>query len=44
MSEPMTELFTVALGLIAPWRVKAVRFKPEAHEIHFDVALRAKLP
>lgn len=37
MSDAMTELFTAALGLAGPWRVKAVRFAPEAHEIHFDV-------
>lgn len=45
MSDAMTELFTAALGLAAPWRVKAVRFAPETHEIHFDVACEAtRLP
>ena len=37
MTDAMTELFTAALGLQAPWRVANVRFEPEAHEIHFDV-------
>lgn len=37
MSDAMTELFTAALGLAEPWRVDAVRFAPEASEIHFDV-------
>lgn len=34
----MHDLFTVALGLQAPWRVDDVRFEPEAGEIHFDVS------
>lgn len=42
MADAMTELFTAALGLGSPWRVDAVRFKPEAHEIHFDVVCEAK--
>lgn len=45
MSDAMTELFTAALGLVGPWRVKAVRFAPEASEIHFDVVCQAtRLP
>ena len=40
MSDAMTELFTAALGLGAPWQVEQVRF--EAHEIHFDVICAAK--
>lgn len=45
MSDAMTELFTAALGLAAPWRVKAVRFEPRMHEIHFDlVCAAARLP
>jgi len=42
MAEAMTELFTAALGLAAPWQVERVRFAPEAHEIHFDVVCVAK--
>jgi transposase len=42
MSDAMTELFTAALGLGAPWRVERVRFEPEAKEIHFDLACEAK--
>lgn len=42
MSDAMTELFTAALGLSAPWQVEQVRFAPEAHEIHFDVVCVAK--
>ena len=38
MSDPMTELFTQALGLPSPWRVDQVRFEREAQEIHFDVS------
>jgi len=41
MSDPMTELFTVALGLSSPWRVKAVRFEQAAQQIHFDVVCEA---
>ncbi len=45
MSDPMTELFTAALGLAEPWHVKAVRFDQAAHEIHFDVTCEAsRLP
>jgi transposase len=45
MSDPMTELFTAALGLVEPWRVKAVRFEQAAKEIHFDVVCEAaRLP
>ena len=45
MSDAMTELFTAALGLAEPWRVEAVRFAPEASEIHFDVVCQAtRLP
>lgn len=42
MSDATTQLFTAALGLSAPWRVKQVRFEPDAHEIHFDVVCEAK--
>ena len=42
MSDAMTDLFTAALGLSAPWRVEKVRFEPEAREIHFDVVCEAK--
>lgn len=41
MSDAMTELFTAALGLADPWRVKSVRFERAAHEIHFDVVCEA---
>ncbi|MBN8716153.1 transposase [Thermomonas sp.] len=45
MSDAMAELFTAALGLSAPWRVKAVRFAPSASELHFDVTCEAtRLP
>lgn len=45
MTDPMTQLFTAALGLADPWRVQDVRFEPEAHEIHFDVVCGAtRLP
>ncbi len=33
-----TSLFTVALGLQAPWKVIDARFKPADHSIHFDAA------
>lgn len=42
MSDAMKELFTAALGLAKPWRVDAVRFVPDAHEIHFDVVCDTK--
>lgn len=42
MSDPMTQLFTAALGLQTPWRVEKVRFEPQANEIHFDVVCEAK--
>jgi transposase len=42
MSDPMTQLFTAALGLQAPWRVEQVRFEPQANEIHFDVVCEAQ--
>lgn len=42
MSDPMTELFTQALGLASPWRVDQVRFERAAQEIHFDVICDAK--
>ncbi len=32
-----TQLFTLALGLQAPWSVADIRFEQEAGEIHFDV-------
>ena len=41
MSDPMTQLFTAALGLSEPWRVKAARFEQAKHEIHFDVVCDA---
>lgn len=45
MSDAMTQLFTAALGLAAPWRVKALRLAPAAQEIHFDVVCEAtRLP
>ena len=41
----MTELFTAALGVSAPWKVAEVRFEPEAHAVHFDLACEAtRLP
>jgi len=42
MSDPMTKLFTQALGLPSPWRVDQVRFERAAQEIHFDVICAAK--
>lgn len=42
MSDPMTELFTSALGLPPPWRVDQVRFEQARSEIHFDVVCDAK--
>jgi len=45
MSDPMQELFTAALGISAPWKVAEVRFEPEAHAVHFDLACEAtRLP
>jgi len=45
MSDPMKELFTAALGVESPWKVRAVRFEPEAKTIHFDLACDAtRLP
>ena len=35
-----TDLFTVALGLQAPWGVEDIRFVPGQGEIHFDVVCR----
>ncbi len=41
----MKELFTAALGISAPWKVADVRFEPEAHAVHFDIACEAtRLP
>lgn len=37
-----TALFTVALGLQAPWEVEDIRFEPEPGEIHFDLVCRTK--
>lgn len=37
-----TDLFTIALGLRAPWEVDEIRFEPEKGEIHFDLVCRAK--
>lgn len=37
-----TDLFTVALGLQAPWEVQDIRFEPESGEIHFDLACQTK--
>lgn len=42
MPEPMTQLFTSALGLQSPWKVAQVRFEPQAGEIHFDVVCDAQ--
>ena len=42
MSDAMTELFTAALGSVAPWRVERVGFAPEAHEIRVDLVCEAK--
>jgi hypothetical protein len=42
LSDPMTQLFTQALGLQTPWRVEQVRFEPQANAIHFAVACDAK--
>lgn len=42
MSDPMTDLFTQALGLPSPWRVDQVRFERASQEIHFDVICDAK--
>ena len=38
----LNELFTAALGIHAPWSVQAVRFQPQANEIHFDLVCGAK--
>lgn len=37
-----TSLFTAALGLPPPWEVVEVHFSPQAGEIRFEVACRAK--
>lgn len=37
-----TALFTVALGLQAPWEVEDIRFEPEQGEIHFELTCREK--
>lgn len=42
MSDPMTQLFTSALGLQSPWRVERVRFEPQVSQIHFDVVCDAQ--
>lgn len=45
MTDPMKDLFTAALGISAPWKVAEVRFEPEAHAVHFDLACEAtRLP
>lgn len=36
------DLFTVALGLQAPWIVEDIRFEPEQGEIHFDLACQGQ--
>ncbi len=38
---PETSLFTMALGLQAPWSVTDVRFDAKLKEIHFDVRFKA---
>ena len=38
---PETSLFTMALGLRAPWSVTDVRFDANLKEIHFDVRFKA---
>jgi transposase len=37
---PETSLFTLALGLQAPWSVTDVRFDAQTKEIHFDVRFK----
>lgn len=37
---PETSLFTMALGLQAPWSVTGVRFDTKAKEIHFEVRFK----
>ena len=37
-----TDLFTVALGLQAPWAVEDLCFEPESGEIHVAIACQAK--
>ena len=38
---PETRLFTMALGLQAPWSVTDVRFDAAAKEVHFEVRFKA---
>jgi transposase len=38
---PEASLFTMALGLQAPWSVTDVRFDAKLKEIHFDVRFKA---
>ncbi|MDR9429069.1 MAG: hypothetical protein RI553_13325 [Salibaculum sp.] len=38
---PETSLFTMALGLQAPWSVTDVRFDATVKEVHFDVRFKA---
>ena len=37
---PETNLFTIALGLQAPWSVSDVRFDTKAKEIHFEIRFK----
>ena len=41
---PETNLFTIALGLQAPWSVSDVRFDTKAKEIHFEIRFKARHP
>lgn len=36
------DLFTVALGLQAPWIVEDIRFEPEQGEIHFELSCQSQ--
>ena len=41
-ADPMSQLFTSALGLPSPWRVEKVRFEQAVNEIHFEVVCDAQ--
>ncbi|HET9048266.1 MAG TPA: hypothetical protein VFN29_04795 [Chiayiivirga sp.] len=41
-ADPMSQLFTSALGLSSPWRVEKVRFEQALNEIHFEVVCDAQ--
>jgi hypothetical protein len=43
-ADPMSQLFTSALGLPSPWRVEKVRFEQAVNEIHFEVVCDAQPP